>query len=60
MLIINENGEVKEVVFQPKNDSPSEEEKAFYEEVTRILKSMPKWTGGHTTASYEIAVGDLW
>ena len=60
VLIINENGEVKEVVFQPKNDSPGEEEKAFYEDVTRILKAMPKWVGGHSAASYEIAVRELW
>lgn len=60
VLIINEDGEVKEVVFQPKNDSPGEEEKAFYEDVTRILKAMPKWVGGHSAASYEIAVRELW
>ena len=60
VLIINEAGEVKEVVFQPKNDSPGEEEKAFYEDVTRILKAMPKWVGGHSAASYEIAVRELW
>lgn len=60
VLIINEDGEVKEVVFQPKNDSPGEEEKAFYGDVTRILKAMPKWVGGHSAASYEIAVRELW
>lgn len=60
VLIINEDGEVKEVVFQPKNDSQGEEEKAFYEDVTRILKTMPKWVGGHSAASYEIAVRELW
>ena len=47
------------MVFKPKNDSPSAEEKAFQEEATRILKSMPKWEGGNTTASYEIPVRDL-
>ena len=52
-------GDVKEVVFKPKNDSPSAEEKAFQEEATRILKSMPKWEGGNTTASYEIPVRNL-
>ena len=57
--LIIDGGDVKEVVFKPKNDSPSAEEKAFQEEATRILKSMPKWEGGNTTASYEIPVRDL-
>ena len=57
--LIIDGGEVKEVVFKPKNDSPSAEEKAFQEEATRILKSMPKWEGGNATASYEIPVRDL-
>ena len=60
VLIIDDNGEVKEVVFQPRNESPTAEEKAFYEDATRILKAMPKWTGGHTAASYEIRMLDLW
>ena len=57
--LIIDGGDVKEVVFKPKNVSPSAEEKAFQEEATRILKSMPKWEGGNTTASYEIPVRDL-
>ena len=57
--LIIDGGDVKEVVFKPKNGSPSAEEKAFQEEATRILKSMPKWEGGNTTASYEIPVRDL-
>jgi len=60
VLIISQDGEVKDVVFQPKNTSPSEEEKAFYDDVTRILKAMPKWKGGYAAASYEIAVSELW
>ena len=52
--------EVKEVVFKPKNDSPSAGEKAFQDEAIRILKSMPRWTGGNiTVSSYEIPVRDL-
>ena len=57
--LIIDGGDVKEVVFKPKNGSPSAEEKAFQEEATRILKSMPKWEGGNTTASYEIPLRDL-
>ena len=60
VLIISQSGVVKDVVFQPKNTSPSEEEKAFYDDVTRILKAMPKWKGGYAAASYEIAVSELW
>lgn len=59
VLIISDKGEVKEVVFQPRNESPTAEEKAFYEDATRILKAMPRWKGCSTTASYEIYVRDL-
>ncbi|MCR4738351.1 MAG: hypothetical protein K5846_09385 [Bacteroidales bacterium] len=59
VLIINNNGEVKEVVFQPKNVLSSAQERAFQEEATRILKTMPKWEGGNTAASYEIPIRDL-
>lgn len=59
VLIINGEGEVKEVVFQPRNESPTAEEKAFYEDATRILKAMPNWKGGNGAASYEILVRDL-
>ena len=59
VLIISDKGEVKEVVFQPRNESPTVEEKAFYEDATRILKAMPRWKGSSTTASYEIYVRDL-
>ena len=59
VLIINKDGEVKEVVFQPKNVLSSAEERAFQEEATRILKTMPKWKGGNTAASYEIPIRDL-
>ena len=59
VLIISDKGEVKEVVFQPRNESPTAEEKAFYEDATRILKAMPRWKGSRTTASYEIYVRDL-
>lgn len=59
VLIISDKGEVKEVVFQPRNESPTTEEKAFYEDATRILKAMPRWKGCSTTASYEIYVRDL-
>lgn len=59
VLIINEDGEVKEVVFQPKNVLSSTEERAFQEEATRILKTMPKWKGGNTAASYELPIRDL-
>lgn len=59
VLIINENGEVKEVVFQPKNVLSSAEERIFQEEAARILKTMPKWEGGHKAASYEIPIRDL-
>ncbi len=59
VLIIDGDGDVKEVVFQPRNESPTAEEKAFYDDATRILKAMPKWTGGGSAASYEIYVRDL-
>ena len=59
VLIINGEGEVKEAVFQPRNESPTAEEKAFDEDATRILKAMPNWKGGNGAASYEILVRDL-
>lgn len=59
VLIINEDGEVKEVVFQPKNVLSSAEERAFQEEAARILKTMPKWKGSHAAASHEIPIRDL-
>lgn len=60
VLIIDEKGVVKEVVFQPRETSPSPEVQQFYEESTRILKAMPKWTGANGAASYEIPIRDLW
>lgn len=59
VLIISETGEVKDVVFQPKEESLSANEQAFRAEATKILKGMPKWRGGHTAASYEIPLRDL-
>ena len=60
VLILNEKGEVKDVVFQPREKSPSPEVQRFYEESTRILKAMPQWKGGHNVASYEIPLRNLW
>lgn len=60
VLILNEKGEVKDVVFQPREKSPSPEVQRFYEESTRILKAMPQWKGGHNAASYEIPLRNLW
>lgn len=59
VLIISENGEVKDVLFQPKEESLSAKEQAFRAEATKILKGMPKWGGGHKAASYEIPLRDL-
>lgn len=60
VLILNEKGEVKHVVFQPREKSPFPEVQRFYEESTRILKAMPQWKGGHDAASYEIPLRNLW
>lgn len=59
VLIINDKGIVKEVLLQPKVELSTPNEKASYEEMTRILKSMPHWNGCPVAGSYEIPIKEL-
>lgn len=59
VLIINDKGIVKEVLLQPKVELSTPNEKASYEEMTRILKSMPHWNGPQVAGSYEISIKEL-
>lgn len=59
VLIINDKGVVKEVLLQPKVDLSTPNEKASYEEMTQILKSMPHWNGSSVAGSYEIPIKEL-
>lgn len=59
VLIINDKGIVKEVLLQPKVDLSTPNEKASYEEMTQILKSMPHWNGSSVAGSYEIPIKEL-
>ena len=59
VLIISNKGNVKEVLLQPKVELSTPNEKASYEEMTRILKSMPHWNGCQVAGSYEIPIKEL-
>ncbi|MBR4136043.1 MAG: hypothetical protein IKU03_06520 [Bacteroidales bacterium] len=59
VLIINEKGKVTDVMSQPGNVFTSSQEIAFFREVTKILKSMPNWTGDSRAGSSEIALSKL-